>query len=106
MNQEREQITRIKRLPTQGQSKRQCLQHRPLSGTHGKPEHRFVKRSQSSVEMRTLALRDQGGGMIFGTAPLDKLCGELRQGDLRIRGYEGDGAVIGEFDLTVFAGPN
>ena len=86
MNQERQQVTRIKRLPTQGQSKRQRLQHRPLSRAHGQPEHRFIKRSQSSIEMRTCALRDQGGGLILGTAPLEKLCRQVGQGDLRIGG--------------------
>ena len=54
--------------------------------------------------MRTFALRDQGGGLILGTAPLEKLCRQLGQGDLRIGGYEGDGAVIVQFDWTVFAG--
>ena len=104
MNQEGQQVTRIKRLPTQGQSKRQCLQHRPLSGADGQPEHRFVKRSQSSIEMRTFALRDQGGGLILGPAPLEKLCRQLGQSDLRIGGDEGDGAVVVEFDWTVLAG--
>ena len=106
MNQKREQVTRIKRLPTQGQSKHQCLQRRALGGTDGKAEHRFVKRSQRSIEMGTFALRDQRGGLILGTAALEKLCRQLRQGDLRIRVYEGDGAVVVEFDLTVFAGLN
>jgi len=81
MNQKREQVTRIERVPTQGQSKRQCLQHRPLRGTDGKPEHRFVKRSQSVIEMRAFALRDQSCGLLLGPAALEKLRRQL-SGDL------------------------
>ena len=56
--------------------------------------------------MGTFALRDQGSGLILGPAPLEMLGRQLGQGDLRIGGDEGDGAVVVEFDWTIFAGLN